>query len=52
MSVLKHNEQTGFDRFELHHTLERGVRQAGFEKVASVAGGLLRWKDEGLPLAT
>ena len=31
MSVLKHNEQTGFDRFELHHTLERGVRQAGFE---------------------
>ena len=28
------------------------LRQAGFEKVASVAGGLLRWKDEGLPLVT
>jgi glyoxylase-like metal-dependent hydrolase (beta-lactamase superfamily II)/rhodanese-related sulfurtransferase len=28
------------------------LRQAGFEKVASVAGGLLRWKDEGLPLAS
>jgi len=28
------------------------LRQAGYEKVASVAGGLLRWKDEGLPLAS
>jgi len=28
------------------------LRQAGFEKVASVAGGLLRWQDEGLPLAS
>jgi len=28
------------------------LRQAGYEKVASVAGGLLRWKEEGLPLAS
>ena len=25
------------------------LRQAGYEKVASVAGGILGWKDEGLP---
>ena len=24
--------------------------QAGYQQVANVAGGLLRWKDEGLPI--
>ena len=28
------------------------LKQSGFDKVANVAGGLLRWKDEGLPLST
>jgi sulfur dioxygenase len=27
------------------------LKQAGHEKVANVSGGLLRWKDEGLPLS-
>ena len=28
------------------------LRNAGFEQIASVAGGILRWKDEGLALKT
>jgi len=28
------------------------LRHAGYERVANVAGGLLRWKDEGLPLSS
>ncbi len=28
------------------------LRKAGFEQLASVAGGILRWKDEGLALKT
>ena len=28
------------------------LRNAGFEHIASVAGGILRWKDEGLALKT
>jgi len=27
------------------------LKQAGFEKAANIAGGLLRWRDEGLPLS-
>ena len=28
------------------------LKQAGYERVANVAGGILRWKDEGLPLSS
>lgn len=27
------------------------LKQAGFEKVANIAGGFLRWRDEGLPVS-